>query len=67
MTLLIFKMVNGNDMIEHIEGCEDCIAISIIIDNLTDRTEDKIKLENAKEILGILQYECFQESFTGGY
>jgi uncharacterized cysteine cluster protein YcgN (CxxCxxCC family) len=35
------KMVNGNDIIEHIEKCDNCMTIQKQIDNLKD--EIKIK------------------------
>jgi len=59
-------MVNGNDMLEHTERCDDCIAISNIIDTLEKMEVDRIitddKIKTTIEVLSHLQYKCFGEN-----
>lgn len=36
----LIKMVNGNDMIEHIEKCEECQKVQEQIDKLVEQQMD---------------------------
>jgi hypothetical protein len=50
-------MTNGNDMIEHIEGCEECQKLNDeYYDNTNLNKEQKQKLSQAI-------YECYCNSF----
>ena len=58
-------MVNGNDMVEHLETCENCQKIEVIGNSLLDNKLFDYSSQFGKEVLQFLndkQAECFSQS-----